>query len=150
MDSAGACARQRRRLRLRHHRGHQWAAGLPASRDVPDNPYPADIINLSLGGGTESCSGSAYEGELTTVTTTGALGVISVVHRRAIRDNARPSNCPGNCAAVVPGVMAVAGLRNVGTKVGYSSFGPEVSIAAPAGNCVNSGGCLSAIHRYHH
>ena len=36
--------------------------------------------------------------------------------------------------------MAVAGLRNVGTKVGYSSFGAEVGVSAPAGNCVNSSG----------
>src|ERR1700692_3754433 len=49
---------------------------------------------------------------------------------------------PANC----PGVLAVAGLRNVGTKVGYSSFGPEVSVAAPAGNCINTGGnCLRSI-----
>jgi serine protease len=49
---------------------------------------------------------------------------------------------PGNCA----GVLAVAGLRNVGTKVGYSSFGAQVGIAAPAGNCVNSfGACLRSI-----
>jgi hypothetical protein len=40
----------------------------------------------------------------------------------------------------------VAGLRNVGTKVGYSSLGPQVGIAAPAGNCVNSSGaCLKSI-----
>jgi serine protease len=37
----------------------------------------------------------------------------------------------------------VAGLRHIGTKVGYSSLGPEVSVAAPAGNCVNeTGTCL--------
>ena len=53
---------------------------------------------------------------------------------------------PANCSASVPGVIAVAGLRNVGTKVGYSSFGPEVGIAAPAGNCVNTvGACLKSI-----
>ncbi len=34
-------------------------------------------------------------------------------------------------------MLTVAGLRNVGTKVGYSSLGPEVGIGAPAGNCVN-------------
>jgi len=44
-----------------------------------------------------------------------------------------PVDIPGNC----PGVLAVAGLRNVGTKVGYSSLGAEVGIGAPAGNCVN-------------
>ncbi len=45
-----------------------------------------------------------------------------------------PVDIPANCS----GVLAVAGLRNVGTKVGYSSLGPEVGIGAPAGNCVNS------------
>src|SRR5208282_4906981 len=53
---------------------------------------------------------------------------------------------PANCSASVPGMIAVAGLRNVGTKVGYSSFGPEVGVGAPAGNCVNSAGnCLRPI-----
>jgi serine protease len=39
----------------------------------------------------------------------------------------------------------VSGLRHAGTKVGYSNIGPEVAIAAPAGNCVNetgTGPCL--------
>ena len=41
------------------------------------------------------------------------------------------------------GLVAVAGVRHAGTKVGYSNIGPEVAIAAPAGNCVNeSGACL--------
>jgi serine protease len=124
--------------------GVEWAAGLPIT-NVPDNPYPADIINLSLGGGTDACSGSAYEGELTTVTTTGALVVISAGNG-GMPGQTAPVELPANCAAVVPGVLAVAGLRNVGTKVGYSSFGPEVSIAAPAGNCViTTGVCLRSI-----
>jgi serine protease len=43
--------------------------------------------------------------------------------------------------------MGVAGIRHVGTKVGYSSLGPEVAIAAPAGNCVNaSGPCLFSLN----
>jgi serine protease len=33
--------------------------------------------------------------------------------------------------------VAVAGLRHVGTKVGFSSIGPSVALAAPGGNCVN-------------
>ena len=43
---------------------------------------------------------------------------------------AAPANCNG--------VIAVAGLRHVGTKVGFSSLGPEVAISAPGGNCVNT------------
>ena len=41
---------------------------------------------------------------------------------------------PANC----PGVLGVAGLRNQGDKVGYSSYGKEVGISAPAGNCINT------------
>ena len=32
----------------------------------------------------------------------------------------------------------MAGLRHAGTKVGFSSLGPEVAISAPGGNCVNT------------
>ncbi len=114
--------------------GIQWAAGMSVS-GVPDNPYPADIINLSLGGTGGSCP-SGYKSLINTLT---GMGVIIV----ASAGNASgPVDIPGNC----PGVLTVAGLRNVGTKVGYSSLGPEVGIAAPAGNCVNTNGpCLRSI-----
>jgi serine protease len=118
--------------------GMQWAAGMsvtdPAGNPVPDNPFPADIINLSLGG-TGSCP-SMYSSVIPTLTSMGVLVVASAGNENG------PVDAPGNC----PGVLAVAGLRNVGTKVGYSSFGPEVGIAAPAGNCVtSSGGCYRPI-----
>ena len=121
--------------------GIEWAAGMSVatqSNPVPDNPYPANIINLSLGG-TGSCI-SAYQIALTAVTNMGALIVISA-------GNASGAvGAPANCSVSVPGIIAVAGLRNVGTKVGYSSFGPEVGISAPAGNCVNTvGACLKSI-----
>jgi len=113
--------------------GMQWAAGMSVS-GVPDNPYPADIINLSLGG-SGSCP-SAYSGILTTLNTLGVLVVASAGNESG------PVDAPGNC----PGVLAVAGLRNVGTKVGYSSLGAEVGVSAPAGNCVStSGACLRSI-----
>jgi serine protease len=128
--------------------GIEWAAGLPVVNPdgppVPPNPYPADIVNLSLGGGTDACTGSdgaAYETALQTVTGLGVLVVVSAGNSNG------PVELPANCSTVVPGVMAVAGLRNVGTKVGYSSFGPQVSVSAPAGNCVASTGadCLRSI-----
>ena len=53
-----------------------------------------------------------------------------------------PVDSPANCA----GVAGIAGLRNAGTKVGFSSLGPEVALASPGGNCVNaSGACLFSI-----
>ncbi len=121
--------------------GMQWAAGMsvtdPAGNPVPDNPFPADIINLSLGG-SGSCP-SVYTDATTGIPKLISMGVLVVAS--AGNENG-PVDAPGNCA----GVLAVAGLRNVGTKVGYSSFGPEVSIAAPAGNCVaSSGACYRSI-----
>jgi serine protease len=113
--------------------GMQWAAGMPVS-GVPDNPYPADIINLSLGG-SGACP-SAYQTAVDSLATMGVLVVVSAGNESG------PVDAPGNCS----GVLAVAGLRNVGTKVGYSSFGPEVGVAAPAGNCVTtSGPCYRTI-----
>jgi serine protease len=115
--------------------GMQWAAGL-AVTGVPNNPYPADIINLSLGGPGACDSTSSYPKVIKTLTGMGVLIVASAGNGGSTVDE------PANCA----GVLAVAGLRNVGTKVGYSSFGPEVGVAAPAGNCVNgSGACLRPI-----
>jgi serine protease len=113
--------------------GMQWAAGMQVT-GAPDNPYPADIINLSLGG-PGSCP-SSYQSVVNTLTTMGVLVVASAGNESG------PVDAPGNCM----GVLAVAGLRNVGTKVGYSSFGPEVGVAAPAGNCVtSSGACFRPI-----
>jgi serine protease len=105
--------------------GIQWAVGMSIA-GVPDNPYPADIVNLSLGG-TGSCP-SDYKNLISTLTRMGVLVVASAGNESG------PVDIPANC----PGVLAVAGLRNIGTKVGYSSLGPEVGIGAPAGNCVNS------------
>ena len=114
--------------------GIQWAAGMTVT-GVPDNPYPADIINLSLGG-SGSCT-SDYQAVLPTII--GTMGVLIVA---SAGNESGPVDAPGNC----PGVLAVAGLRNVGTAVGYSSVGPQVGISAPAGNCVNSSGdCLRSI-----
>jgi serine protease len=119
--------------------GIMWSVGMPVFDDsgnpVPANPYPADIVNLSLGGTGGSCPAD-YASLVTQLTGMGVLVVASAGNESG------PVDIPGNC----PGVLAVAGLRNVGTKVGYSSLGPEVGIGAPAGNCVNtSGPCLRSI-----
>jgi serine protease len=111
--------------------GIMWSAGLTVFNDsgspVPENPYPADIINLSLGGTGGSCP-SGYQSLVAQLASMGVLVVASAGNESG------PVDIPANC----PGVLAVAGLRNVGTKVGYSSLGPEVGIGAPAGNCVTT------------
>jgi serine protease len=110
--------------------GMRWAAGLevldPNGNPVPNNPYPARIENLSLGA-TGTCPADYAQ----TVSEVAAVGVLVVA---SAGNEGGPVDAPANC----PGVAGVAGIRHAGTKVGYSSLGPEVALSAPAGNCVNT------------
>jgi hypothetical protein len=101
---------------------------------VPRNPFPARVLNLSLGS-PGPCPNS-YQDAIDVLAARGVLVVVSAGNEG--NSVAAPANCRG--------VVAVAGLRHAGTKVGYSSLGPEITIGAPAGNCVNPGGaCLYSI-----
>jgi serine protease len=111
----------------------RWAAGLHVT-GVPDNTHPARVINMSLGG-----TGACTSAEQTVVNEVVSAGVTVVV---SAGNEGGPVDSPANCA----GVAGIAGIRQVGTKVGFSSLGAEVALAAPAGNCVNaSGACLFSI-----
>jgi len=115
--------------------GMRWAAGLHVS-GIADNPTPARVINLSLGSA-DPCN-QTYT---TVINEIKALTPGVSVIASAGNDSAA-TNMPANC----PGVIGVVAIRNAGTKVGFSSLGPEVTIAAPGGNCGNSTGpCLFSI-----
>jgi serine protease len=120
-----------------------WAAGinLPGTATnyatyagISANLHPAKVISMSLGAPT-ACPPSYNE-------VFAALAAAQVTVVVAAGNNSTGGiavEAPANCS----GAIAVAGLRNVGTKVGFSDLGPEVAIAAPGGNCVNSSGaCL--------
>jgi serine protease len=110
-----------------------WAAGLTSTPTV--NPNPAKVISMSLGK-SGSCPAS-YQDVFTALANAGVTVVVA-----AGNDAGLAVSAPGNCT----GALAVAGLRHIGSKVGYSSIGPQVAIAAPAGNCVNTtGACLYPI-----
>lgn len=112
--------------------GMRWAAGL-AVPGVPANTNPAKVLNMSLGAPGDCGAGTGYPAAISAVTAAGAVVVVSA------GNDGLAVNEPANC----PGVVAVAGVRHAGTKVGYSSLGPQVALAAPAGNCVNlTGPCL--------
>lgn len=105
----------------------RWAAGISVPGATIDNPTPAKVLNLSLGGGS-TCSAS-YQDAVAEITAVGAVIVAS-----AGNGNGRAVSEPASC----DGVIGVGGLRHEGDKVGYSDIGPELSISAPAGNCVNT------------
>ena len=109
--------------------GMLWAAGL--STAPTPNAYPAKVVNLSLG--SNGACNMAYRDTVTQLNNAGVV-VVAAAGNEGIAVGT-PANCPG--------VIAVAGVRHAGTKVGYSDLGPEIAVAAPAGNCVNaSGTCL--------
>jgi len=106
-----------------------WAYGGTLT-GVPANPNPANIINLSLGAPT-ACSSTEQDAVSAAI----AANVLVVA---AAGNAGGPVNAPANCN----GVLSVAGLREAGTKVGYSSLSSAaaaVSLAAPAGNCPQQG-----------
>ena len=110
--------------------GMYWAAGLSNSAitGVTTNPTPAHILNLSLGAGS-ACTQTEQDA-VTAITQDGHVVVA------AAGNDGGPVSAPANCV----GALSVAGLRHVGTKVGYSnvsSTAAAISIAAPAGNCFN-------------
>jgi serine protease len=107
--------------------GMQWAAGL-AVPGVPANPNPARVINMSLGS-SGLCSQS-YIDAINTITS--QQNSVSIVI--AAGNDSLAVSSPADC----PGVISVAGLRHYGTKVGFSSLGPEITLSAPGGNCVNT------------
>jgi serine protease len=122
--------------------GIEWAVGNSVP-GVPANANPVKVLNLSLGGSgypADSCTGTAYPEAISDALAKGAVVVVSAGN--GLDDGGHALNPPANCA----GVIAVAGLRHVGTKVGFSDLGPDVTIAAPAGNCVTtSGACIYPI-----
>ena len=110
--------------------GMYWAAGLVPpppllqSANLTINSTPAQVINMSLG--SDGACSAAYATAVRDITAHGVLIVASSGNEGG------PVGSPASCA----GVLAVSGIRHAGTKVGYSNLGPEVGIAAPAGNCV--------------
>jgi serine protease len=114
--------------------GMRWAAGLHVA-GVPDNPTPARILNASFG--SQGVCEPSYQDVIDELTASKVLLVISAGNAGTVVSS------PANCA----GVAAVAAIRHAGSKVGFSSLGPEVTLAAPGGNCVNVNGgpCLFSL-----
>jgi serine protease len=106
--------------------GISWAAGFSVP-GVPDNPNPARVINMSLGGA--GPCGAAYQDTFNAI---GAAG-ISIVLSAGNDDTDVAGNSPANCS----GVIAVAATSRTGGKSSYSNFGGApgaIALAAPGGD----------------
>jgi len=113
--------------------GMLWAAGVLTPTELtamklPANTTPARVLNMSLGGA-QACN-QAYIDAIGRVNAAGAVVVVA-----AGNSGGNGVGSPANC----PGAIGVTALRHAGDKVGYSDLGPEITISAPGGNCVNTG-----------
>lgn len=100
----------------------RWAAGLPVE-GVKDNPNPAKVLNLSLGG-RGPCSRYLAEA-IDAVRSEGGTVVAAAGNEAEEAMHFQPANCPG--------VITVAATRRDGGQAHYSNYGAGVDVAAPGG-----------------
>jgi len=114
-----------------------WAAGGSVS-GVPNNPNPASVLNLSLGG-SGSCS-STSQAAINQAVGLGASVVVAAGNSAANASNFTPANCSN--------VITVAAVGRNGGRAGYSNFGNVVDVAAPGGDqsTGTSDGVLSTLN----
>ncbi|WP_440997958.1 S8 family peptidase [Arhodomonas sp. SL1] len=104
----------------------RWAAGL-AVPGVPANQTPADVINLSLGGGVPCSNSPATQQAIDDVVSAGVVVVVSAGNSAADAAGFTPASCNG--------VITVAASDARGHLASrYSNFGPSVEIMAPGGD----------------
>lgn len=114
-----------------------WASGGSVA-GVPANPNPADVLNLSLGGG-GSCP-STTQAAVNTARANGATVVVAAGNSNANAANYTPASCSG--------VISVAATNRNGGKSYYSNFGAVVDVAAPGGDVTTGAqnGVLSTLN----
>ncbi|MDL5367805.1 S8 family peptidase [Xanthomonas sp. NCPPB 2654] len=104
-----------------------WASGGTVS-GVPANTTPAEVINMSLGGG-GTCS-ATYQNAIN-----GAVGRGTTVVVAAGNSGANVSgSVPANCANVI----AVAATTSSRAKASYSNYGTGIDISAPGSSILST------------
>jgi serine protease len=100
----------------------RWAAGLGVP-GAPSNPFPAKVINLSLGA-QGACVASIEGAAISAARQAGALVLVAAGNDGSTVDS--PANCPG--------AFGVAAIDQEGLKASYSNFGPSIQLSSPGGD----------------
>ncbi|MBO9741471.1 S8 family serine peptidase [Xanthomonas axonopodis pv. begoniae] len=103
-----------------------WASGGHVD-GVPDNRDPAEVINLSLGGG--GACGSTMQAAIDGAVARGTTVVVAAGNSTADVSTMAPANCAN--------VIAVAATRATGGLADYSNFGRQVDLAGPGGSSMS-------------
>src|SRR5205085_8407457 len=120
--------------------GVAWAAGLPVP-GAPENPTPAQVINLSLGDSNVTDCGFAEQSVFDEALAHGATRAIVIAAGNDRDDVARHS--PANCL----GVISVGATASNGYPAAYSNFGNTLTISAPGGQFPRLDGIDALIDR---
>jgi serine protease len=100
-----------------------WAAGGTVT-GLPQNPNPAKVINLSLGG--NGACDITSQNAVNAARAKGASVIVAAGNSNTSATGTSPANCSG--------VITVAATSKAGGKASYSNFGTNVSVAAPGGD----------------
>lgn len=123
--------------------GMMWAAGI-AVPGTPTNPYPAQIINMSLGGSHPGgCSASTlYPEAINQIKAKGTLIIVAAGNSNNDAANYVPASCDG--------VVTVGAVGPYGNRASYSNYSQsyKVDISAPGGDMAfgESAGILSTMY----
>ncbi|MGR0159112.1 S8 family serine peptidase [Paenarthrobacter nitroguajacolicus] len=114
-----------------------WAAGGVVT-DVPVNPNPAKVINVSLGG-VATCS-ATYQNAINFAYNAGAAVVVSAGNSNRPAVDVSPGNCQN--------VITVAASNKSGARAPYSNYGTAIDVTAPGGDMTSdvNGGILSTLN----
>jgi serine protease len=105
----------------------RWAAG-GSVPGVPVNPYPARVLNLSLGGPI-ACD-SATQSAIDDAIAHNAMVVVAAGNADANLADFSPAGCAG--------VVAVTATTSSGTRASFSNYGAGATIAAPGVNILST------------
>lgn len=104
----------------------RWAAGLPVP-GVPNNPTPAKVINMSLGGAAPCLASPATQAAINDALAKGTTVVVAAGNESSDAAGFIPASCNG--------VITVAASDRRGyLATRYSNFGTRVDIMAPGGD----------------
>jgi serine protease len=111
-----------------------WASG-GAVAGVPNNPNPARVANISLGG--SGACGATMQNAINSARGRGMVVVVAAGNSNANAANFSPANCAN--------IVTVAATNRSGGKASYSNFGAVVEVAAPGGTS-GANGVLSTLN----
>ena len=106
--------------------GIRWAAGLPVP-GVPNNPHPAKVINMSLGGQGRCTLSPSTQAAIDDAVNAGVAVVVAAGNEASDASGFFPASCEH--------VITVAASDYRGHLVTrYSNFGQDVDLLAPGGD----------------